>query len=317
MRAARQPVVHGVRSDRRELLVTGSIDAEPDHRTELPGPTIWPFAVALASGVTFIVLIFTPWGLVIGAPLAGLALLGWYWPSRPHVEELADEQPARTRNRVQTKDDDDTPPDREPETGRHPLLDVGSLAVTAFGARDPLWWGVVGLIAIEGSVFALLFVSYFYLRDRSFQWTPSPLGDASLHFALAGLAALVVSVVPMHASTRAAKRGSLSGMRRGLAWGTLAGLTFVVLRFIELNRLAISWDSHAQVSLVWGLLGLHTLHGLFACGENLAIFGVLCWGPVEEKHLVDVTVNGLYWYFVVAADAACVAVLYLDPLLFR
>jgi hypothetical protein len=68
---------------------------------------------------------------------------------------------------------------------------------------------------------------------------------------------------------------------------------------------------------VWGVLGLHTLHGLFACGENLTIIAILLWGPVEEKHLVDVTVNGLYWYFVVIADALSVLVLYLDPLLFR
>jgi cytochrome c oxidase subunit I+III len=316
-RAERQPVVYGLRSDRRELLVTSTFDAEPDHRTELPGPTIWPFAVAVASGVTFITAIFTPWGVVIGAPLAGIALLGWYWPSRPHVEELANEQPRRTRNRVVTKSDDDTPTDPEPATRRHPLLDVGSLPVTAFGARDPLWWGVVGLIAIEGSVFALLFVSYFYLRDRAIQWPPSPLGDSSFHLAIAGLAALVLSVIPMAASSRAAKRGSLKGMRWGLALGTLAGVVFVVTRFFELDRLAVNWDSHALGSVVWFLLGLHTFHGLFACAENLTIAGVLSWGPVEEKHLVDVAVNSMYWYFVVIADPLCVAVLYLDPLLFR
>jgi heme/copper-type cytochrome/quinol oxidase subunit 3 len=267
--------------------------------------------------VTFIAAIFTPWGVVIGAPLAGIALLGWYWPSRPHVEELANEQPARTRNKVPTKSDDDTPTDREPATGRSPLLDVGSLPVTAFGARDPLWWGVMGLVAIEGSVFALLFVSYFYLRDRSIQWPPSPLGQPSFELAVMGLSALILSVIPIQASARAAKRGSLRGMRWGLIWGTLAGVVFVVTRFLELNRLAVSWDSHAQGSLVWFLLGLHTFHGLFACAENLAILGVLSWGPVEEKHLVDVAVNGLYWYFVVISGALCVAVLYLDPMFFR
>jgi cytochrome c oxidase subunit 1/cytochrome c oxidase subunit I+III len=314
-RSRNQPVVHGIRSDRRELLVTSTFDAEPDHRTELPGPTLWPLAVALASGVTFIAGIFTPWSVVIGIPLAAIALLGWYWPSHPHAEELANQQPARTRNRVATKSGDDTPTAGEPASGRSPLLEVGSLPVTAFGARDPLWWGVTTMLAIEGTVFGLLFVSYFYLRDRQIQWPPVPLGKPSTWSAFAGLLALIVSVAPMAYSTRAAKRGSLTGMRRGLIGGTVAAVVFLGLRFFELDRLAVRWDSHALGSTVWYLLGLHTFHGLIATGENLALIALLYIGPVEEKHLVDVAVNGIYWYFVVLSGALATCVVYLDPLL--
>jgi cytochrome c oxidase subunit I+III len=315
-RGAAQPVVHGLRSDRRELLVTSAFDAAPDHRTELPGPTLWPLATALASGVTFIALIFTPWGLVIGVPLVGIALFFWYWPSRPHAEELADQQPARTRTAVPTKADE-TSRESEPSISAGPHIEVGELPVTAFGARDPLWWGVVCLIAIEGSVFALLYVSYFYLRDRAVHWPPQPLGAASTGYALTGFAALLLSWAPMAASSRAAQRGDLKAMRSGLWLATLLGLAFVALRFAELAQLEFRWDSHAQGSLVWGILALHTLHGVFDSGENLAILGVLTRGPVEEKHLVDVTVNGLYWYFIVVTDAIGLLVLYLDPLLFR
>jgi cytochrome c oxidase subunit I+III len=312
-RSAFQPVVHGIRTDRRELLVTGLFDAEPDHRTELPGPTIWPLAVALASAVTFITAIFTPWGIVIGAPLAAIALIGWYWPSRPHAEELADSQPRRTREGVPQKSADDGAP--EPPPLRPDALEVGELPITAFGSRDPLWWGVITMIGIEGSVFALLFVSYFYLRDRMVQWSPSPLGRESFYFALAGLGLLLLSCIPMQASSRAAKGGRLPGMQIGLGLATLAGFGFVALRFFEFSKLAFRWDSHAQGSVVWVMLGLHTMHGIFGSGENLAILTILLRGPVEEKHLVDVTVNGLYWYFIVAADALITLVLYLDPLL--
>jgi cytochrome c oxidase subunit 1/cytochrome c oxidase subunit I+III len=90
---------------------------------------------------------------------------------------------------------------------------------------------------------------------------------------------------------------------------------FVVLRWYELSALSVSWDSHALGSTVWFLLGLHTFHGMFGSAENLTVLALLMRGPIEEKHLVDVTVNGLYWYFIVLADVACVLVLYLDPLL--
>lgn len=48
-----QPIVTGVRSDRHEVLVTELLDAAPDHRTELPGPSIFPLLVSLGAGVTF------------------------------------------------------------------------------------------------------------------------------------------------------------------------------------------------------------------------------------------------------------------------
>ena len=34
-------------------------------------------------------------------------------------------------------------------------LDVGSLAPGAFGSRSLLWWGTMGIVLIEGTVFAL------------------------------------------------------------------------------------------------------------------------------------------------------------------
>jgi cytochrome c oxidase subunit I+III len=311
-----QPVVFGLRSDRRELLVTGLLDAEPDHRTELPGPTLWPLAVAAGTGVTFIVAIFTPWGVVLGGALTGLALIGWYWPSRPHAEELADEQPARTRDEVSAKGDDDTRTPPEPRLSTTAQLEVGDLPLTAFGSRDPLWWGVVCLIAIESTVFALLFVSYYYLKDHATIWPPTAIGWPAMQLAAAGLAALLLSCWPMEIASRAAKRGSLSGMRWGLSLATVCGLAFVSLRFLEFQHLPFSWDSHAHGSVFWTVLGMHTAHGLIGCGENFVILAILLRGPVEEKHLVDVTVNGMYWYFIVAADALCVLVLDIDPLLF-
>jgi cytochrome c oxidase subunit I+III len=75
-------IVVGLRSDKREILVTRVLDAEPDHRFEQPGPTLWPLALALATGFTFIGAIFTPWAVVAGALPVFVALLGWFWPRK-------------------------------------------------------------------------------------------------------------------------------------------------------------------------------------------------------------------------------------------
>ena len=86
--AAELPGVAGLRSDVRELLVTTLLDAEPDSRHDDPVPTIAPFLAALATGVTFIVAIFTPWGIPIGTVLLFITLSIWFFP-RAHEEQDA------------------------------------------------------------------------------------------------------------------------------------------------------------------------------------------------------------------------------------
>jgi hypothetical protein len=65
------------------------LDAEPDSRHRHPGPTIWPLVAAIATAILFIILIFTPWGAVIGTVLLFLAFIGWAWPrGKDHQEQL-------------------------------------------------------------------------------------------------------------------------------------------------------------------------------------------------------------------------------------
>jgi cytochrome c oxidase subunit 1 len=78
-----QPVVVGLRSDVREVLVTHVLDAEPDHRLEFPEASIWPVITALATTVLFVGSIFTPWAIVWGSVPVFIAMVGWFWPERP------------------------------------------------------------------------------------------------------------------------------------------------------------------------------------------------------------------------------------------
>ncbi len=75
-----QPIVVGLRSDVRDVLITYVLDAEADHRLEFPTPSIWPFLTALATTVLFVWSIFTPWGVVYGAVPVFIAMVGWFWP---------------------------------------------------------------------------------------------------------------------------------------------------------------------------------------------------------------------------------------------
>jgi cytochrome c oxidase subunit 1 len=87
-----QPVVTGLRSDVRQVLVTKMLDAEPDYKDEFPEPTVWPLLAALATTAMFVSSIFTPRAVVCGAIPVAVALIGWFWPKKKQAEEHPPEE---------------------------------------------------------------------------------------------------------------------------------------------------------------------------------------------------------------------------------
>jgi cytochrome c oxidase subunit 1 len=74
------PVGAGLRTDRRELIVTSVAEAEPEARETSPSDSIWPLIAAIVTSAVLIGSIFTPWAVVWGSIPVGLALVGWFWP---------------------------------------------------------------------------------------------------------------------------------------------------------------------------------------------------------------------------------------------
>ncbi|MGF6346684.1 cytochrome c oxidase subunit I+III [Variovorax sp. W2I14] len=74
--------VGGLAVDAREQLVTSVLDAQPDHRSQFPQPSVWPFVSAVATTVLFVGSIFTPWAVVWGAVPVAVAMTLWFWPRR-------------------------------------------------------------------------------------------------------------------------------------------------------------------------------------------------------------------------------------------
>jgi heme/copper-type cytochrome/quinol oxidase subunit 1 len=76
-----QELVVGLRSDRREVLVTSVSEAEPQHRLVLPGPSFWPFLAALGFGIGLAGSVFQFWWYFVAAALGAIGLIGWFWPT--------------------------------------------------------------------------------------------------------------------------------------------------------------------------------------------------------------------------------------------
>ncbi len=192
-------------------------------------------------------------------------------------------------------------------------LDASGLPEYAFGSRDPMFWGVAGLLAIESTMIALVVAGYFYVRSRFVPWPPSPLSTSSRIAASLELMLVFASIVPTERMNRAALRSDLFAARRWLVGLSLLGLVLLALRAFQFDALAFRWDANAYASMFYGLLGLQTLHLVAGVGENVLFVVLMFRGPIEKKFMVDVHVNGVYWYFVVAGWFVSYLVLYVEP----
>jgi cytochrome c oxidase subunit III len=193
------------------------------------------------------------------------------------------------------------------------IIDVSGLPETTFDSSGVLWWGNCVMFAIEATTFVIVWAVYAYLRLREPDWPPGRDEMPRLLWGtLSAVATILVGFLAYHAD-RAARRKRIVPIRRNLVFLVLSGLVLIALRAAEMKALAFKWDSHAYGSVVWVTLGLHLCH-LIACTlESLVVAIVFYVGPVFEKHLLDVRVTGLYWYFVVAMWLPTYALIYLVP----
>ncbi|MEJ8835187.1 cytochrome c oxidase subunit 3 [Ramlibacter sp. AN1133] len=179
-------------------------------------------------------------------------------------------------------------------------LDVAELPTVVFSHRSLMWWGTLGVMAIESTVFALSIMAYFYLRSHQETWPLSAL-PPDLRWGTLNTVVMLASFVPAHRAKRAAEKLDLRGVRRWLVVSTLFGIAFTVIRGFEFATLNVRWDSSAYGSVVWLLLGLHTTHIVTDLLDTAVLTVLFFTGPLDGKRYVDVSENSFYWYFVVVA----------------
>jgi cytochrome c oxidase subunit 3 len=191
-------------------------------------------------------------------------------------------------------------------------IDVSHLPEYAFGHRSIMWWGGAGVMAMEGTMFALLIVSYIYLKGRSPHWPPGYFAPV-LFWGTLNTAVMLASAVPNYFAKAAAERLDLRRSRLWLIVAIVFGLAFSIIRIFEFRHLNVWWDSNAYGSIVWTLLGFHTIHVVTDVIESILVAVLVFIGPLKESHFVDVSENALYWYFVVLSWLPVYGFIYLAP----
>jgi cytochrome c oxidase subunit 1/cytochrome c oxidase subunit I+III len=192
-------------------------------------------------------------------------------------------------------------------------LDVGGLPPGAFGSRSLMWWGTLGIVLIEGTVFALAIGAYFYLVTRMPAWPPDGVAPPALRWGTVNTIVLLASLIPNELAKRAAEHVDLHGVRIWMVACLLFGLGFNLVRIFEFMHLNVMWDRDAYGSIVWLLLGLHTTHIVTDFLDTAVLAVLMFTGPIEERRFVDVEENAVYWYFVVLAWLPIYGVIYWAP----
>lgn len=191
-------------------------------------------------------------------------------------------------------------------------LDVSAIPTYAFGHRSLMWWGTASMMVIEGMVFAMIIMSYIYLKGRVPHWPPSGPGP-DLLWGTVNTVVLLLSCVPNALTKKAAERFDLAGVRLWLTICMVFGFAFNIIRFVEFGALNVRWDSNAYGSIVWVLLGFHTVHVITDVLDTGVLTVLTFVGPMDEHKFVDVAENTMYWYFVVLTWLPIYAVIYFAP----
>ena len=192
-------------------------------------------------------------------------------------------------------------------------LDVGSLPPGAFGSRSLMWWGTMGIVLIEGTVFALAIASYFFFRTRMASWPPDGVAPPDLLWGTVNTLVMLASLIPNELAKRAGEHVDLRRVRIWMVACLVFGIGFNTVRIYEFRHLNVMWDHDAYGSIVWLLLGLHTTHIVTDFLDTAVLAALMFVGPIEEKRFIDVEENAAYWYFVVLAWLPIYGVIYWAP----
>ena len=197
------------------------------------------------------------------------------------------------------------------------VIDVSALEAETVDSRSLLWWGNLGMMAIEGTMFAMLIATYLYLRMVNLDWPPSTVPRPDLLWPTVNLGILLLTFVPALILDRAALRDNVPLCRLSLAACLVAGIAFLTIQFFVLANLGFKWSDHAYGSVVWTSVGYHMLHVVAATAETALLFVYALVRPIVKKQLLDFRCLAIYWYFVIVTWLPFYFIVFIEPIMTR
>ncbi len=194
-----------------------------------------------------------------------------------------------------------------------PVVDVRALSPYSYRTDGTVWWGMMGMVAIETAVFAMLVASYFYLKTQNTIWPLGGYDVPKLLLPTINTLILVASSVVMHWADKGAEVGDQRRLRIGMVGAALLALLFLVLKYVEYSGVPYRWDTNAYGSIVWLIIGFHSAHVIILLMKTVVVTTLAMRGFFDPRRRLGVVINGIYWHFVVAVWIPLYIVLYWSP----
>ena len=179
--------------------------------------------------------------------------------------------------------------------------------------RSTAWWGIVTVIMTEGTIFAGLIASYFFLRASSKEWPLGGLEKPEVTQTLIFSLVLWGSSIPMFVAEHGIRKGNQRRLRLGLMASFLMGAVFLLHTADDFDKLHFGWRTNAYGSIFYVTVGLHALHVLIGLLMS-AVVQIKAWlGKFSPERHTTVEVYALYWHFVDAVWVFVFSALILSP----
>jgi heme/copper-type cytochrome/quinol oxidase subunit 3 len=202
------------------------------------------------------------------------------------------------------------------DTDERPLQfagDLSQLPTHGHSHRSLTWWGMMGLICVEGTALALAAAAYLYLSGHEHAWPPQLLLP-SPGWGTAFTIIVLLSFVPNLLLKRRAEEERLGAVRLWLVAMTAVGFVLVAIRYIEFAAMHVTWSDSAYGSIVITLLGLHTVHLVTDLYDTVVITVLMFTRHANSgRRFVDVAENAIYWNFVIYVWLPIYMLLYFAP----
>jgi cytochrome c oxidase subunit 3 len=189
------------------------------------------------------------------------------------------------------------------------------LPIGSAGNRSGGWWGVMALIATEGSLFGYLLFTYFYLASQTEQhWPPEGLPD----LLMPGINTLILlsSSGFVWASERCLQRRQPHWSLASMGIASILGAGFVLIQLNEWHKKLYDMNSHLYGSLYFTITGFHLLHVAVGLVILMLLLIWIALGYFDHRRFAAVTIGGLYWHFVDVVWLFVFSTLYLLPYLY-
>ncbi len=276
-------------SEWRAALITDAVYARPQAIQRVSGPSYVPIIAALGMFVMSVATLFKAYLLAAGAlAFTIIAAIYWVWPDDDGLEQI-----------------------RKSKLGERTGLPLQPTGTSSSG-----WWAMAGSLAVVGTVFGILFYSYFYLWLYSPVWPQDGGPVPRLFQPMMIYGILPVSGFTYFFAVHAHRNGHARASISALALTALLGAALVFLLVEHLISQVFTPQSHAYGSifhvLTWHVLALVSVGVMFLVAA--AIRTMKHAFRLDEGYMVaQMQITSMIWYATVVLGLLSFAVLYLSP----